>query len=168
MRCGAGIDRAWDYINGIEIDISVPDVPVKPDEPDIPTTGYTNQIPLSVDTDGNIYNGTGYKAGYRLSTSSGNESVSAEMTVTGFIPVKSSSVVRVKDIDMTSGDSTYAVYNSSFTKATSGYCNADWTAEDANGVRSYTLNGSSNFSYIRVSGAFGEAPIVTVDEEIIA
>ena len=54
----------------------------------------------------------------------------------------------------------------SFTKAAAGYCNSDWTAADANGVRRYTLNGSTNFAYIRVSGAFGANPIVTVDENI--
>lgn len=161
LRCGAGIDRIWDYVNGLEVDGETSD------EPDTPTDGYTNQIPISVGTDGNVYNGTGYKAGYRLSTSSGNESAAAGMTVTGFIPVNPSSVVRAKDIDMTSGNSTYAVYNSSFTKATSGYCDGDWTSADANGVRSYTLNGSTNFAYIRVSGAFGDNPIITVDEEIV-
>ena len=53
-------------------------------------TGFTNQIPISIDSSGSIYNGAGYKAGYRISTSSGNESAASGMTVTGFIPVPNS------------------------------------------------------------------------------
>ena len=33
--------------------------------------GYTNQVPKSTDTNGSIYNGTGYKDNTRLSSSGG-------------------------------------------------------------------------------------------------
>lgn len=61
--------------------------------------GYTNQIPISTDTDGSIFNGVGYKQGYRIN-SSGNvaTAASAEITFdcfcTGFIPVKGGDVIR--------------------------------------------------------------------------
>ena len=60
---------------------------------------YTNQIPLAKDGSGNPYNsGKGYKSGYRLSGSSGNESAQTGTEVTGFIPVKYNDVVYVKGI----------------------------------------------------------------------
>lgn len=167
LRCGAGVDRVWDYINGVEVGgDETPDVPVEPDEPDTPTTGYTNQIPISVNTDGSVYNGTGYKAGYRISTSQGTESAASRMTVTGYIPLpKADSVVRVKDIELNHTDSTMGRYTSDFTFAGGDYCNTAFGAADESGVRSFT-NMSSNCQWIRISGVFGDNPIITVDEEI--
>lgn len=46
---------------------------------------YPNQIPISTDASGNVYNTTGYKEGYRLN-SSGNEAAFSGSFVTGFIP----------------------------------------------------------------------------------
>lgn len=127
-------------------------------------TGFTNQIPISIDSTGAIYNGTGYKAGYRLSTSSGNESAASGMTVTGFIPVPRSATIRIKGIDLTSGNSTMAWYGTDF-KFTSGtYCNGNFEAADANGVRKKAFTNAAG--YVRISGAFGENPIITVNEEI--
>ena len=55
---------------------------------------YINQIPLSTDSSGAIYNGgLGYKNGFRLS-SSGEEKANAASFVTGFIPVKAGDVIR--------------------------------------------------------------------------
>lgn len=56
--------------------------------------GYINQIPVSVDSDGSVYNTIGYKSGYRLS-SSGTEKALAGSFVTGFIPVKAGDVIRI-------------------------------------------------------------------------
>lgn len=49
------------------------------------TTGYTNRVPTSKDSSGNIYNGKGYKENYRLS-SGGGESQTNGAVVSGFIP----------------------------------------------------------------------------------
>ena len=55
---------------------------------------FINQIPLSTDLNGAIYNGgLGYKNGFRLS-SSGEEKANASSFVTGFIPVKAGDVIR--------------------------------------------------------------------------
>jgi len=51
----------------------------------IKQVSYTNLIPTSTDTNGNIYNSVGYKDGYRLN-SSGSEAEGTHMSVTGFIP----------------------------------------------------------------------------------
>lgn len=46
---------------------------------------YTNQIPISTDASGNVFNGTGYKEGYRLNSSGAEVAVSGYV-VTGFMP----------------------------------------------------------------------------------
>ena len=64
------------------------------------TVTYTNLVPTSVDTDGSIFNGTGYKDGVRLSSSGGvssdTSSAVASSTITGFIPFKNTDVIRMK------------------------------------------------------------------------
>lgn len=66
------------------------------------TGGYTNQIRVSTDTDGSIYNGTGYREKSRCN-SSGEvvdlDTVSAPQAtfVTGFIPAKTGDVIRLKN-----------------------------------------------------------------------
>lgn len=60
--------------------------------------GYTNQVPLSTDADGSIYNGKGFKNDVRLS-SSGSVSGTAQngSVTTGFIPfTKNTDVIRMK------------------------------------------------------------------------
>lgn len=60
--------------------------------------GYTNLVPTSTDTDGSIYNGTGYKDDARLSGGSGGVSGYAQngSVVTGFIPFKAGDIIRIK------------------------------------------------------------------------
>lgn len=54
-------------------------------------------IPTSIDTDGSIYNGVGYKDGYRLSSSGGVSSTAVSTaTHTGFIKFKAGEILRVK------------------------------------------------------------------------
>lgn len=71
--------------------------PAEPEEPDIPVGGYTNLVPTSTDTDGSIYNGTGYKDDARLSSSGGvSSSAQNGSVVTGFMPYTSLGVIRIK------------------------------------------------------------------------
>lgn len=49
-----------------------------------PEVTYTNQLPISIGADGNVYNGTGYKNGYYLSGTS--EGTDETHFVTGYIP----------------------------------------------------------------------------------
>lgn len=58
---------------------------------------YTNQVPISIDTSGNIYNGTGWKTQYRLSASSGGEREKNYGSITGFIPVAAGDIIRFKN-----------------------------------------------------------------------
>ena len=56
-----------------------------------------NQVPISTDTDGSIYNGTGYKDNARLSSSGGVSGTAQNgSVVTGFIPYSDLAIVRIK------------------------------------------------------------------------
>lgn len=58
---------------------------------------YTNLVPTSTDTDGSVYNGTGYKENVRLSSSGGVSDLAQNGSVTtGFIPFKNTDVIRIK------------------------------------------------------------------------
>ena len=65
----------------------------------IPAFSVTNLVPSSKESDGTPYNGgTGYKTGYRLSTSVGSpseEKAHSSYAITGFIPVVRNDVIRV-------------------------------------------------------------------------
>lgn len=74
---GPGYDREWDYT-----------------EPE-PGPGYTNQIPLSTDAAGSVYNGVGYKNGTRLN-SAGSEVSSSNGVAVGFIPFVKGNILRVR------------------------------------------------------------------------
>ena len=71
---------------------------------------YTNLVPTSTDTDGSVYNGTGYKNNVRLS-SSGSVSGSAQngSVTTGFMPWQSKGIIRLKGatFTQTSGEHYY-------------------------------------------------------------
>lgn len=75
---GAGYDREWEYAD------------IEPEPP-----GYTNQIPISTDTSGSVYNGVGYKNGTRLN-SSGSEVDSSNGVAVGFIPFVKGDILRVR------------------------------------------------------------------------
>ena len=59
---------------------------------------YTNQISISIDTDGSVYNGVGYKANTYISSSTGAVSSRTGIGATGFIPIKKGDVIRFKDV----------------------------------------------------------------------
>lgn len=89
---------------------------------------YVNQIPISIDTDGSVFNGKGWKENIRLG-SDGNtkdaadtdDKTSNDMGTTGFIPVKAGDVVYMKGVNAsltaTGGKNEYtylAVFDASF------------------------------------------------------
>lgn len=59
--------------------------------------GYTNLVPTSTTNTGAIFNGTGYQDGYRLSSSGGLSSATGGC-VTGFIPCKSTDLIRMAGV----------------------------------------------------------------------
>lgn len=146
-------------------------------------TNYTNQIPISTDINGNVYNGKGYKEGYYLS--SGNETARNGSIVTGFIPCGTypNYTVRMKNVtfDKDASDKSYhriAIYdadkkhlaqiNAASTSAPYG------TVVDDNGVwtkfQFRTTMASvdvSQMAYFRLCCSYiGEDSVITVNEEI--
>ena len=150
--------------------------------------GYTNQVPISIDTDKSIFNGIGYIDGYRLS-SSGNLSQQANTVTTGFIPCKSTDTIRMggvkwRDSEATNVSYTYiAFYDTSFnllgslnisspsgTFSHRGIVGANSSATtDDNGVTTFNIDftDGSEVAYCRVNGfGNGSDMIVTINEEI--
>lgn len=69
------------------------ETPVEPEKP----VEVVNLVPTSVDTNGTIYNGTGYKDNSRLSSSGGvSGSAQTGSVVTGFMPWPGKGVIRIK------------------------------------------------------------------------
>ena len=147
---------------------------------------YTNQIPLSIGTDGKPFNnGQGYKTGYRLSLSGGGESQQDGTEVTGFIlvPNGKDSVLYIKNIAYLDDTARGVVaYDANFNKTptTTNGINLNslfntYGSDAGNGVRkSARLGSMANFSdgdnikYIRLcSTDINENSIITVDEPIV-
>ena len=152
--------------------------------------GYTNQVPLSIDTDGSIYNGSGYKNGYRV-RSGGTEAALNNCSVTGYIPAQGGDSIRLSgwDFAAVSVGNAINVYDDSFAclgqftsqgsgygifatgESYAGYGRSSVTVEDdvctwimppeAAGIRYLRLSG-----YDSLNGAPGARMIVTVNEEI--
>lgn len=132
-------------------------------------TGYTNQIPLSTDKDGNPYNnGLGYKTGTRLN-SSANEVAINGMCCTGFIPLsgKAGDVIRIKNVTYAG---TATVYLICFNKAGTGsktYTQANLESATVDGVTTITTGTQTGLMSMRLScGVIDDTSIITVNEEI--
>ena len=143
---------------------------------------YTNQVPISTDADGNVYNGTGYKDGYGIS-SSGAEAALRSATATGFIPFTKGQTIRIggegitydkygcllmfydlsKTVIANAGISYDKIGNTTYgtwtTEETSVFC------LDPNDTYPNTLSGNSGYIRISANGS-GANLIVTLDEKI--
>lgn len=151
-------------------------------------SGYTNQVPLSINADGSIYNdGLGYKNGYRV-RSGGAEGGHSLGACTGFIKVNAGDVIRIAGWEFegaASGNSINAS-DSSFTNlgqaasngaygifagAYSAYNYDSVVKERENVYRWVVPPAASGVVYIRISGYTsdglkGDEMIVTINEEI--
>lgn len=102
-----GVDVSTFYKNGViaipnvtgDLEITVTAVKSAP--------SYTNQIPISTDTDGSIYNSIGYMLNMRLPTN-GVPAAYAGCLVTGFIPFSVGDIIRVNKFCATGSLSAYA------------------------------------------------------------
>lgn len=164
---GPGIDREFEYT------VLDPNAP-----------SYTNQLPLATDTDGSIYNGTGWMEGYRLNSSGSPDGYSGSY-LTGFIPAQLGDVVRLKNVmwqngvtsGLNSGNQRISFYDSN--KNHLAQTNAIGLAGTLNGVKDdsgiwtqFTLKNFSggiltNAAYFRLNcAALSAESIITVNEEI--
>ena len=138
-----------------------------PVEPDVPVV-MVNQVPISTDTDGSIYNGTGYKDNARLS-SSGSVSGTAQngSVVTGFIPYTPHQTIRIKGATWShiSGQHYYiSFYDANKALLADGYMPADsWS----NGTFDYAISvvydsttGVTTFSWVDPNQTTGFAKAI--------
>ena len=137
----------------------------------------TNLLPLAVDADGSLYNdGMGYKSGYKISTSSGNESAKTGAVVSGFMPLSSiNDVVRIANVAISAET---AVNNIVFydankvkvygTPGEAGVWNTGVKIED-NYIWFTPITWTQNdIAFFRFScGGITDETIVTVNEEIV-
>jgi hypothetical protein len=143
-----------------------------------PPASYTNLISTSVDTSGNVYNNSGYKAGTYIDNTDGLTEVdNPGYWCTGLIPVTKGDVVRIKYVF---NKSTYNDPNNHYYSHLCFY-NADksfnrfkylddflnnnfisgdyeWSGTNFEGTLTFTFDGTSsmfnNAKYIRVSSAY--------------
>lgn len=143
---------------------------------------YTNQVTISTDADGNVFNGAGYKDGYRLN-SSGAEAEYRGYTTTGFIPFTKGQTIRIggEGIMYDSYGCALRCYDTSKTVIADigiDYNNVGdtaygtWTTEETSvfcldPVDSFPYKFSGKNLYIRISAkGSGANLIVTLDEKI--
>ena len=142
------------------------------------TITYTNQLPISTDADGNIYNGKGYKEDTYLSA--GIEGNREGIYTTGFIPIEGAQTIYFKNCGLQANQSNHRVscYDSSKTHITNSTANTTQMASiaaitmefDDNGYMTKLIRNDSygqQAKFIRFCcGYLGEDSIVTVNEEI--
>lgn len=193
---GANITNT-SYANGVINIASVTgDIVITAVCTEIPEYTYTNQVPISVDADGNVFNGVGYYNGQELSGSKGTQRAGTNCTVTGFIPVKRGDIIRIKGCawENTVKSNYIVAYDESFAhwgSTTSGGSHYYGTvngngdsklektmtvATESGGISTIQLwdaNSHNNVAYIRIScqgdgssTVDGANLIVTVNEEI--
>lgn len=133
---------------------------------------FDNVLTTAIDSDETIYNGTGYRNGYKLD-SAGIEvqdtSSKADVGVTGFIPCEKGDIFKFKNIHEGSSNS-FSQYRADFTKCGNQYY---WKALVAEEDGTYTLDTStitvnSQTAYIRFSfGEFNENSAIARNEELV-
>lgn len=119
----------------------------------------TNQLPISTDANGNVYNGIGYKPNTILTESGGEwTSASNESAITGYIPIGANGkqVIYLNNIDVPFADGAgvmIALYNQNKEKIILKYGSHWKTPETATGSDIiYTLDDNGCLSTIDVSG----------------
>lgn len=140
-----------------------------------------NQIPISTDASGAIFDGDGIKNDTRLN-SSGAETALTGTAITGYIPIKFNDVVRFRGINYIPGVNSVGNYIAIYTpehvkiesvKDTSmtsswDYLFADRMLDDSGRLVEFRVaDGSRDYGYMRVSAAELNADsIITVNQPI--
>lgn len=148
------------------------------DTVNVTAPAYTNKIPASVDADGGVYNGVGYKSGVYLD-SAGAEISGQNVVVSGYIPVKKGDIIRIKDVSQANIDTSLTLTLTAAKAGTAG-CGKSIASIQDNGVYgTITINGNvatwdtssigyyfwNDFAWLRVTTHSVDA-VVTVNEEI--
>ena len=147
---------------------------------------YTNSLPIATDASGAVYNGTGFKANTRYSTSSKAETTATGWYLTGYIPCKKNDVVRLQGIEFMDMDGSLGEWSrasiltfdadknyhtSSDAYSPSNLMSDAWEAvygDDGNVIQFKIPSVyDSGATYIRIGAAYIDTnSIITVNEEI--
>ncbi len=180
---GVDISSSAITINGSDYHISIAEVTgdIEIFARAVARVNYTNQLLISTDTDGSVYNGIGYKANSYLS--SGAVGTKTGLYLSGFIPVKYGDTLYFKNctIQAEQGYHRFAAYDSS--KAFITDHQHDTTANKIVKVGTPTYGSDGNMTSLQITGNYwdekydvkyirfccsylGEDSIVTVNEPI--
>lgn len=152
----------------------------------IVTDGYTNQVPISTDKNGDVYCGCGYRKQCRLTSSGEMDASSNFACVTGFIPYTNGATIRIVGAEgsidtfgnylafYNASHELIAVYYMSVVVRESGGAYEHWkdgihiATIPTNAMTGSYATTCSNAAYIRVSfnPCVGRNLIVTTNEEI--
>ena len=140
-------------------------------------SSYTNQLPISTDADGSIYNSTGYKADTYIS--SGAEKTKSGYYTSGFIPMAVDDTLYFKNCTIPNNDQyqRFAFYDSSktflsgrlYSPNTGSNNNVVWTSDESGNVISVTIQDAymNSVAYVRFCCSYlGADSVVTVNEPI--
>jgi hypothetical protein len=91
--------------------------------------GYTNLVPTSTDTDGNVFNGMGYQDGYCLAYAESGATLTAQSgyTVTGFIPYKHTDLIRMSGVTWSSANKSCITFYDANKKPLANYIGNGYT-----------------------------------------
>ena len=136
-----------------------------------------NQIPISIDSKGEVYNGTGYKQNTRIKSDGVTEdTVSANTDLTGYIPAVPGDIIRFKNMVLTPTETTggqyltmLRLYDSSFAMLKAYSYGNTWNPIEDGGVYTYTVTSDyPDVAYIRVQAqTIDDTSIITVNQEIV-
>lgn len=161
-----GVELKQLFINGIQV---------------WKAASYTNQIPISTDQSGAVYNGKGWKANTRVDPS-GDQTVSG-CESTGFIPCKVGDVIRLKNVTMPKGNANCRIvfYKSDKTRINHAQCNSSWYVDTCfkgvldsnNSYTKFTITSAScaemtsGTAFIRITANhIDDNSIITINQEI--
>lgn len=145
--------------------------------------GYTNMVPLSIDTDGSIYNGVGYMEDYRMNSSGAVVAMDGAVH-SGYVPMTPGDVLRAAgtiNASYTAGGNYITLYDASFNRLrTETFSNAMTyfsgvfeAMDDTHYMTTFDTAAAtvdiSSAAYFRISMAScaGSDFIITVNEEIV-
>lgn len=141
---------------------------------DEPTEEITNQIPISIDTDGSVFNGKGWIEGKRIS-SSGEVKDATSYNLTGYIPITYTDKLYIgsgiwNHETVTSTYNCVAGYTADFTFINVFYDNGVGFTVNSDGTVVYDLSQQSaleNVAYVRIIGdGISDSTIITVNQPI--
>lgn len=144
---------------------------------------YTNQLPISTDASGAIYNGKGWKEDTRLNTDGTDKTGATGFVATGFIPCGNDAVIRVKsNVAVTNSESSQAIcifdtskthikrlnWSALTTGSNALTVNSDGSIEYHFKASNWTECSGKTVGFIRLAfPGINDSTIITVNEEIV-